>query len=102
MWFDTETNEGKPVEPYLSYVEIDMCPECAKAGIRVWASGCMGFNEYRIAGETGGASIVGSTTDGLTTERPTKRYELSCGHSVTLDGFEKPSFCPTCGDAVRA
>lgn len=50
VWFETEQNEGKPVEPYLSTVEIDMCPECAKRAIRIRAQGCMGYNEYRIEG----------------------------------------------------
>ena len=48
VWFETEQNEGKPVEPYLETVEIDLCPECAERSIRIRANGCMGFNEYRI------------------------------------------------------
>ena len=48
VWFETEQNEGGAVRPYLSTIEIDLCPECAERAIRIRAHGCMGFNEYRI------------------------------------------------------
>lgn len=48
VWFDTEQNEGRPTEPYLDTVKIDLCPECAERAIRIRASGCMGINEYRM------------------------------------------------------
>lgn len=48
VWFETEQNEGKPVEPYIQTVEIDLCPECAAKAIRIWAHGCMGFNDYML------------------------------------------------------
>lgn len=51
VWFETEQNEGRPVEPYLDTVEIDICPECAERGIRLRACGAMGLNEYRIEGD---------------------------------------------------
>lgn len=48
VWFDTEQNEGRPTEPYLETVKIDLCPECAERAIRIRANGCMGINEYRM------------------------------------------------------
>lgn len=48
VWFETEQDEGRAVKPYLSTVEIDLCPECAEKGIRIRAVGAMGYNDYRI------------------------------------------------------
>lgn len=47
--FETEQNEGRSSEPYLSIEIIDICPKCMKhllAGNYVFAVGAMGFNKY--------------------------------------------------------
>lgn len=50
--FETETNEGRAVDPYFSNVEIDLCKNCVKRLIeeRKYLSvvGAMGFNKYYI------------------------------------------------------
>ena len=48
VWFDTEQDEGKGVKPYLSRASMNLCGKCADEGIRIHASGAMGYNDYRI------------------------------------------------------
>jgi DNA-directed RNA polymerase subunit RPC12/RpoP len=40
--------------------------------------------------------VTGSATDGLCTDNPRKYFELSCGHSFTLNGLKTPNYCPNC------
>lgn len=48
----------------------------------------------------GECRVVASATDGLTTESPRQWFELSCGHSLELDGLEPPACCPVCRKLV--
>ena len=48
----------------------------------------------------GECRVVASATDGLMTDSPRKWWELSCGHSLELDGLEPPACCPVCGKLV--
>ena len=45
--------------------------------------------------------ITASSTDGLCSDNPRQRFELSCGHSFTVDGLDAPVACPVCGKAVE-
>lgn len=49
--FLTEQNEGRPCKSYVNISDIDVCPDCKKRILRVNATGCMGFNEYKVVGE---------------------------------------------------
>lgn len=45
--------------------------------------------------------VVASLTENLTQPELTRKwYELSCGHSLIMQGLVKPSFCATCGAEV--
>lgn len=44
--------------------------------------------------------ITASSTDGLCSDNPRHYFELSCGHSFTLDGLEPPNYCKVCGAKV--
>ena len=44
--------------------------------------------------------ITASSTDGLCSDNPRHYFELSCGHSFTLDGLEPPNYCEVCGAKV--
>lgn len=50
--FKTEQNEGRPANPYLYDVKIDMCDECLKkllkSGKYIVAYGAMGYNDYHV------------------------------------------------------
>lgn len=49
--FQTEQTEGRNCKPYLSNVNLDICPECFKKilnGKAVLAWGAQGYNEYKI------------------------------------------------------
>lgn len=48
----------------------------------------------------GECRVVASATDGLMSERPRKRWELSCSHSFEMDSLEPPACCPVCGKLV--
>lgn len=62
------------------------------------------FSEYRIVRRTKPvgydvATIAGTATENLMGEgKARKRFELSCGHSVILEGLGiEPARCPICG-----
>lgn len=44
--------------------------------------------------------IVASSTDGLCSDNPRQYFELSCGHSFTIDGLKRPVACAVCGKIV--
>lgn len=67
-----------------------------QAAIEAWKS-IKTWNQRHV--ET--CRITASATDGLCTDRPRQYFELSCGHSFTLDGLEPPNCCPNCGKAVK-
>ena len=46
--FETDQTEGKSCEPYVSYTELDVCPECRRRVLMVRATVAMGCNEYRV------------------------------------------------------
>ena len=50
---------------------------------------------------SGTCCILASSTDGLCSDNPRQWFELSCGHSFTLDGLRAPVACPVCGKAVE-
>ena len=49
---------------------------------------------------SGTCRISASSTDGLCSDNPRQRFELSCGHSFIVDGLGAPVACPVCGKAV--
>lgn len=50
---------------------------------------------------SGTCRITASATDGLCSDNPRQYFELSCGHSFTLDGLGAPVACAVCGKAVE-
>ena len=46
--FLTEQTEGHPCKPYIDMTDIDVCQDCKKRILMVNATGCMGFNEYKL------------------------------------------------------
>lgn len=49
--FTTEQNEGRSTEPYFDTVVIDICEPCRTKlieGKMLFASGAMGYNDYRF------------------------------------------------------
>lgn len=53
--FTTEQNEGRSTRPYFEIVDINWCEQCrykALQGNAIWATGAMGYNEYRFGGST--------------------------------------------------
>ena len=69
----------------------------------------LGFVKYMGGEEVGSrvylphpgeCRVVASATDGLMTDSPRKWFELSCGHSLELDGLEPPACCPVCRKLV--
>lgn len=45
--FLTEQNEGRPVKPYITTQEIDLCPDCLDRCTVIEADGAMWVNDYR-------------------------------------------------------
>lgn len=51
---------------------------------------------------SGTCKITATATNNLMyPDYMTKWYELSCGHSLTLKGYEAPKWCAVCGKAVE-
>lgn len=44
--FITEQNEGTLTDPYMDYVEIDLCDKCLDRALVIDACGAMGHNDY--------------------------------------------------------
>ena len=44
--FHTNQEDGRPVEPYISFESIDICNECLMKLTNLHADGCQGCNEY--------------------------------------------------------
>ena len=57
-------------------------------------------DELNATFSSGTCRITASSTDGLCSDNPLQRFELSCGHSFTLYGLDAPVACPVCGKAV--
>ena len=65
---------------------------------------CGGLTPEQAVAATLGAGeceVVMSSTDGLCTDNPKHWFKLSCGHSFTVDGLEKPVACAVCGKEVK-
>ncbi len=45
--FTTEQTEGRSVNPYISYQELDLCADCIRINVGIAGSGAMGYNEYK-------------------------------------------------------
>ena len=45
--FLTEQTEGRSVDPYISYQELDLCKECIRLTVCISGTGAMGYNEYK-------------------------------------------------------
>ena len=45
--------------------------------------------------------ITASSTDGLCSDNPRHYFELSCGHSFTINGLDAPVACAVCGKVVK-
>jgi len=45
--------------------------------------------------------ITASSTDGLCSDNPRHYFELSCGHSFTINGLDAPIACAVCGKVVK-
>lgn len=60
-------------------------------------------SDYYRSAELGSGTcrITASATDGLCSDNPRQYFELSCGHSFTLDGLGAPVACAVCGKAVE-
>lgn len=48
--FVTEQTEGRPVKPYISYQDLDLCNECRNIVLRIEANGAQGMNQYKLIG----------------------------------------------------
>ena len=45
--------------------------------------------------------ITASSTNGLCSDNPRRYFELSCGHSFTINGLDAPVACAVCGKVVK-
>jgi len=45
--------------------------------------------------------ITASSTNGLCSDNPRHYFELSCGHSFTINGLDAPVACAVCGKVVK-
>lgn len=101
----TEYDDGQTV---MTIEALNVTPEQAiaatlgneyhgyeQAAIEAWKS-IKAWNQRHV--ET--CRITASATDGLCTDRPRQYFELSCGHSFTIDGLERPIACAVCGKKV--
>ena len=76
--FTTEQNEGRTSRPYFEIVDINWCEQCrykALQGNAIWATGAMGYNEYRFGGST--AEISKRQLHKMIEEEIWTRHELT-------------------------
>lgn len=45
--FLTEQTEGRNVDPYISYQNLDLCKECISNSISIYGVGAQGYNTYK-------------------------------------------------------
>lgn len=45
--FLTEQTEGRNVDPYISYHDLDLCAECIRENVGICGVGAQGYNEYQ-------------------------------------------------------
>ena len=46
--FTTNQTDGVSSKPYLEQKQIDICRHCADKVLKITASGCQGYNEYKV------------------------------------------------------
>ena len=79
----------------LMLASFDLEEAVNMIGNLAWKAHAAGFFK-------GECEVVGTATDGMMCQGyEKKRYELSCGHAVTLDGFDPPVACAVCGRKVK-
>lgn len=49
--FTTNQIDGKECKAYIEQKQIDICRHCAANVLKISASGCQGYNEYKIINE---------------------------------------------------
>lgn len=49
--FTTNQTDGVNSKPYLEQKQIDICRHCADKVLKITASGCQGYNEYKVINE---------------------------------------------------
>lgn len=50
--FTTNQTDGDSSKPYIEQKQIDICRHCADKVLKITASGCQGYNEYKIIGDS--------------------------------------------------
>ena len=46
--FTTNQIDGVASKPYIEQKQIDICRDCADKILKITASGCQGYNEYKV------------------------------------------------------
>ena len=46
--FTTNRTDGVASKPYIEQKQIDICRDCADKILKITASGCQGYNEYKV------------------------------------------------------
>ena len=49
--FTTNQTDGVSSKPDIEQMQIDICRHCAEKVLKITASGCQGYNEYKIINE---------------------------------------------------
>lgn len=49
--FTTNQTDGVASKPYIEHKQIDICRDCADKVLKITASGCQGYNEYKVINE---------------------------------------------------
>lgn len=49
--FTTNQTDGVASKPYIEQKQIDICRDCADKILKITASGCQGYNEYKVINE---------------------------------------------------
>ena len=49
--FITNQTDGVASKPYIEQKQIDICRDCADKILKITASGCQGYNEYKVRNE---------------------------------------------------
>lgn len=49
--FTTNQTDGKECKAYIEQEQIDICRNCADKVLKISASGCQGYNEYKVINE---------------------------------------------------
>ena len=49
--FTTNQTDGASSKPYIEQKQLDICRHCADKVLKITASGCQGYNEYKVINE---------------------------------------------------